>query len=229
MLEDPIRLPRIEAAWALRAAPHPDYPPQSRQFLVDDPQVLAGGDLRRSLDRALDQPSGLAQLGQMLFDRRDAEGALELFRRAKRWSPTAAAHHDAEAVALAALGRSEEAVIAMKAAQELAPGDPWIAYRLGLALAEIGAIDEAAAMLRRAVDLDRDLARAWYNLAHAYWKLERLDEALDAIQQAEDLEPSDPDTLSTRAGIHRTRRETTMAEEYEERSARAIEELRAAR
>jgi predicted CXXCH cytochrome family protein len=197
LLEDPLRLVRVEAAWALR-----------RELDVESP---AGRELVHSLEVDLDQPGGAlrravfhfdrARLDAERFDPQELERARAWLENAARWDPSSAVPHDRLAVVHSAAGRAQEAVRSLERARALEPQVPDYALRLGLALAEAGREEEAAVQMEEACRLDERFTRAWYNLALLRNELGRVEAALEAIDRAVRLEPSSPHYRTTRAAI----------------------------
>jgi predicted CXXCH cytochrome family protein len=146
LLDDPSRMVRIDAMWALRASL--------------DLATTRGQELMTYLDQRQDQPTGTLQLGQMMFDRGELDEAERLIRRTLDWEPRAADPRRALAVILQMKGDAEGAIAELKLAETLAPTNPEFAYSLGLAYAEGGNLPEAIAALERATKADAAFARA---------------------------------------------------------------------
>lgn len=193
LLKDPVRLVRLDAAWALSA-----------QLPADAP---ARRDLDEYLALTLDQPSGRLRLGQDKANRGDLAGAESEMTRAAQWDPFSPAIRDAHGMVLAALGRANEAGAEFRRAAELSGrgGGP-SAFRAGLAFAETGQASEAENAFRLAVQCDPKLHRAWYNLGLLLAQQQRLAEATQALEQAERAAPGESDypyalaTVCLRAG-----------------------------
>ncbi len=188
LLEDPVRLVRVDAAWALRERL--------------DMQSRAGQDLMAMLRRQSDQPPALMQMGQLAYDRGEHEEAKRLFRRASVWEPRSPAPLRALAIVLQAQGRAAEAVEPMRRAAELAPEDAHLAYNLALAQAEAGQLAEAVGSLEQAVRIDPAFGRAWYNLGLAQAQLGRTEAAIGSLRLAEAAPAATPDYAYARATIH---------------------------
>lgn len=187
LLNDPVRLVRIEAAWSLRAS-----------LETNSPAAL---ELRSYLEFNNDQPSGALQLGTYLMDRGDLEKAAECFARAVRWDGGSAPLRHAWAVALSLQGKRDDAVRELETACRLAPREAEYSFKLGLAYNEAGKLAQARASLEQAVKLDPQFAQAWYNLGLAYSALELPERALEALARTESLSPSSPTIPYARATI----------------------------
>lgn len=172
LLQDPVRLVRLDAAWAL------------------SPQLPAGSSIRAELDAylslTLDQPSGRVRLGQDLANRGDLNGALREIERALQWDAHSPGIYETQAAVLVGLGRVSEAAVAYYQAAELAslPAAPALALQAGLAYAEAGRMAEAENSFRFAVQRDETFHRAWYNLGLLFAHAGRLPEAAEALETA---------------------------------------------
>lgn len=180
LLQDPVRLVRIDAAWALSA-----------QLPADSP---ARKELDDYLALTLDQPSGRMRLGQDKANRGDLAGAEAEMALAVRWDPHSPPIREAHGFVLAAQGRAGEAGTEFYRAAELAGarGGP-SAFRAGLAFAEANRMTEAENSFRFAVHCDPKLDRAWYNLGLLLAQTPRLAEAAEALRQAERAAPAEAD------------------------------------
>jgi len=179
LLEDPVRLVRVEAAWAL----HAEVPLESR----------AGQDLCNFLDQSADQPAGLLQAAVLKLDRGNSAAALPLLRQAIAWDGRSAPLRHAYATALSLTGDSAEAARQLEQACQSEPRNAGLRFDWGLALGETGELERALETFRKAVALDPRFARAWYNLGLAASHLGKTAEAVEALQRAERLEPDSAD------------------------------------
>lgn len=91
--------------------------------------------------------------------------------------------------ALKQLGRTTEAIIAMKHAVKLLPHDPEILNNLGVTLENSGYLTESETFLRRALDLDGDFAEAHNNLGVTLRSQGRLKESEQCFRHALQLQP----------------------------------------
>lgn len=180
LLQDPVRLVRLDAAWAL-----------SPTLAADSP---ARAELDRYLALTLDQPAGRLRRGQDLANRGELVAGEKEIAAAAAWDPRSAGILDAHGMVLAALGRSAEAGTRLYRAAELA-GERGgsSAFRAGLAFAEAGRTVEAENSFRLAVRSDPRLDRAWYNLGLLLAQSGRTAEAIDALRTAEATAPTSAD------------------------------------
>lgn len=173
LLQDPVRLVRLDAAWALSA-----------QLSADSPNRA---ELDAYLALTLDQPAGRVRLGQDLANRGDLAGALRQIGRALQWDARSPGIFETQAEVLVGLGRVGEAAAAYYRAAELAPREtaPALALQAGLGYAEAGRLVEAENSFRLAVRRDATFARAWYNLGLLLAHGGRGTEAVTALENAE--------------------------------------------
>jgi predicted CXXCH cytochrome family protein len=191
-LQDPVRLVRLDAEWALSA----ELPENS----------TARRELDSCLALSLDQPSGQVRLGQDLANRGRFVEAEKSMRLAAQWDPNSPGIYEALGFVLNAQGLSQPAAAAFFRAAQLSPHDAISAYHAALAFAEARQPADAEVAFRLALDRDAKLDRAWYNLALLLAQTERLPEAEAALQKAESLAPTNADypyalaTVLLRAG-----------------------------
>ncbi|MBQ0829024.1 tetratricopeptide repeat protein [Streptomyces tagetis] len=100
------------------------------------------GDAAAAAGTPAERAAYLEQAGRLAFERGDREKALRYAREALREGPDQAAARAGEARALAALGRTEEAVSAYRAAYAARPGAEY-ARELGELFASLGREPEA--------------------------------------------------------------------------------------
>jgi len=192
LLRDPVRLVRLDAAWALSTT------------------LAAGTPERAELDAymalSLDQPSGRLRLGQDFANRgRMAEAEKEMLL-AVEWDPFSPGIRDALGFVLNARGYPLQAAAQFFRSAQLSPTDAQAAYRAALAFAEAGRLPDAEVAFRLTVERDPRFARAWYNLGLLLAQTERLPEAVTALAKAESLASNTPDypyalaTVLLRAG-----------------------------
>jgi tetratricopeptide (TPR) repeat protein len=187
LLKDPVRLVRVDAAWALRASL--------------ETNSAAGQDLAWYLKHNADMPSAMLQKGVFLMDRGDPEAALAEFRRAVSWDGGSAPLRHALAVALSLQGNTAEAVQELQAACRLSPQDPEMHFKLGLAFNEAGRPRDATQSLEKAVQVEPRFGKAWYNLGLAYSAQQKDLAALEALGKAEQLNPGAAQIPYARATI----------------------------
>ena len=95
-------------------------------------------------------------------------------------------------IALAGLGRLDEAIVAFRRAIQIAPESPEAHNNLGNALRERGRFDEAVAACRRALELKPDFAEALVNLGASVAAQGQLEQAIAAYRRALEIKPDLP-------------------------------------
>ena|SRR5579883_621808 len=99
----------------------------------------------------------------------------------------------ADADALRAQGKLDEAVPAYKKAIDADRNNLDLYNTLGETLYQLKRFDEAAAVFQKATERDPSYAFGWFNLARCYRKLDKRAEAVDAYKHYIALKPEDPD------------------------------------
>ena len=187
LLQDPSRLVRLDAEWALTS------------------ELPAASPERRELDAYLalsaDQPTGRLRIGQDLFNRGRAADAEAPLRKAVEWDANSPGLYDVLGTVLDALGRPAEAAGALWRSAQLNSADAPSAFSAALAFAAAGKISDAELALREALRRDPRHDRAWYNLGLLFAQTNRAAEAIDALQRAESLAQRVADYPYARATI----------------------------
>ena len=166
--------------------------PQVVQVYVDQGALLAGtGEFEAALesfqaglriepdDRDLGFNAAVAALRLNRFD-----VAAGHARRVVENHPRDVDARLLQASALDRLNRHAEALSALQAADNLAPGNPRILYSLGNQYQRTGQAEQAVDAYRQAVRKDKKLLPAHFNLGAVLFELGRLDEALAAYEIA---------------------------------------------
>jgi predicted CXXCH cytochrome family protein len=188
LLQDPVRLVRLDASLALTA------------------ELPADSASRRELDAYLnltrDQPVGLTRIGLDWANRGNLAEADAQLTHASAWDSTSSALRDYLGQIKIARQLPAEAAAQFAEAARLAPSDGQAAYRTALAYAEAGATPEAERWLRQSVQRDPNLDRAWYNLGLLLAQKGDVPAALEAIAKAEKINPNTPDYPYAAATLH---------------------------
>ena len=93
-------------------------------------------------------------------------------------------------LALAGMGRTDEAIAHYRKALRIKPDFAKAAYNLGVALESQGRLDDAIAEYREAARIDRNHAEIHNNLGYALYRLGRRDEAIAEYRQALEIDPN---------------------------------------
>ena len=146
LLQDPVRLVRHAAAWALASVPE-TYP-----LLKKDSRALA--EVEATARHQADQPVGAMQLAALAAARGDSAEADRQFERAIRMDPASPVPYMDYAVHLARTDRPLKALEKLLACTKIAPQNAEAQYRLALILAELAQYSAALTALDRAVTAD---------------------------------------------------------------------------
>ncbi|GAM11704.1 putative UDP-N-acetylglucosamine--peptide N-acetylglucosaminyltransferase SEC [Geobacter sp. OR-1] len=129
----------------------------------------------------------LAQ-GISLAEAGDNAGAVREFSRCTELEPTRSEGYCYLGESLAALGKSDEAISALKQSISLSPDvDALIA--LGDLYFEVGDHKQAIQQYKKVAEVDPKNADAYVNIGLVYSKMERIDEAIKAYEAALEIEP----------------------------------------
>jgi eukaryotic-like serine/threonine-protein kinase len=138
--------------------------------------------------KALQLDDGLASahavLGFIRLCRLEWPGVMEELERAIQLNPGDANNHHWYALALAAAGRSQEAISEMKLAQELDPRSLIINANLSWVWYLAGKNDEAVAQAEKTIAMDSTFPVAHGNLGQAFLAKRENQKALQELQQA---------------------------------------------
>jgi tetratricopeptide (TPR) repeat protein len=188
LCDDPVRLVRLDATWALRGErdrKHPSY-----------------AELAEYLDAICDQPAGALRKAQFALDEKRLDDALSWSAKAAAWDATSGESHQIHAVVLNMAGKRDEAMAELRKAGEVDPKNAQHPFMLALLCGEAGQSDEVIVQLKRAVAIDPGFGRAWYNLGLALAGREQLAESIAALLRAEELAPGTPEIPYARATVH---------------------------
>lgn len=140
------------------------------------------------------QPDALHLLGQIALHQRDTARAESLFRQALAVLPQVAPLHLQHGLALRALRRPDEALVAFRRAVELDPALAEAYHQAGNVLKSLARFSEALVALRQAARLLPVSPAIWLNLGVAALETGANDEAIAAFRQALALEPTRAET-----------------------------------
>lgn len=187
LLDDPSRLVRIDAAWALQA--------ESRM----DRKAFA--ELRTYTDLHSDQPGGAMNQAQWAMTKGDFSSAEKWLKKAAEWDASSPLPLQNLGLFYNSRGRQQEALQAFTLAATRDPGNPTADYYAALIYAEQGQLDNAEARLTKALAADPEFARARYNLSLLQAQQMRVDDALTSMQRALEVEPENPEFLYAQATL----------------------------
>jgi predicted CXXCH cytochrome family protein len=187
IVRDPVRLVRLDAAWAaaLRGLP-----------VADEEEI------RAYLANQSDQPTGALKQAQFALAQGRNSEAVAWARKSTDWDRSSPAAREMLAMVLFATGDTTGARQAFEEAIAIEPGNAGPAFSLALLLAEEGDLTGAIAAFEKAVAADEGFGRAWYNLGLAYSQYGDPRKALAALERAESATPGSADPAYAAATIH---------------------------
>ena len=202
----------------LRAAVSQSFRPREAM-----PKARAAAEKALALDDSLSEAH--AALGQVLvvYEWKREEGLREL-RRAMELNPNDQNATHWYAMALAGLGRFDEALAQIQRARDIDPLAVIVDANIGFILYRAGRYAEAVTHLRRTVATEPDFVMSRYRLALACEAHGLLDEALEHFRA---MHPSDDDPLAF-TGIARTLALMGRHAEARQQLARVLEIARTA-
>jgi Flp pilus assembly protein TadD len=130
---------------------------------------------------------------QFLQDEREWAAAVPAWKIAAAKHPTDARPHNYMGVALAALGKTPEAIEEYNKSLELNPDSSRTHNNLGSALAQEGRFDEAMVQIRKAVELNPDGGVEHINLGHLLDATGHRQEAIQELKKGIELAPKNSD------------------------------------
>jgi tetratricopeptide (TPR) repeat protein len=181
----------FDAAKVLADYPNPHDPGQLARHLLALQAVFV----------TLEDEECLFALGNAFYNRSEYGKALAAYDEALTLRPDAADTWYNKGVALALLGRGEEALVACDRALALRPDDANTWHNKGFALGQLGRYEEALAVYDEALALRPDDAATWNSKGYALLLLERHEDAVSAIDRALALEPENADWWDSRGEI----------------------------
>jgi len=188
LLQDPVRLVRLDAALALTD------------------ELPATSSARTELDAYFnltrDQPLGLVRIGFDQANRGQLDDAAVTLERAAKWDPSSSGLQEQRGQLDLVRRRPADAAARFIEAARLAPADALPAYYAALAFAEAGQLADAEGSLRTAVQRDPALDRAWYNLGLLLAQKGDRADGLAALATAEKVNPRTPDYPYAAATLH---------------------------
>ena len=128
---------------------------------------------------------GCAYMNQQLFEK-----AQKAFAEALAHDPNLTIAKLNEGVALAGIGKADDAKQALTEAAKLVPKDPHVWYSLGLLDKNSADPQDAVIDFKRVIELDDSDADTWYFLGTVYSQLREFPKAIDAFQHALKLNPN---------------------------------------
>jgi TolB-like protein/Tfp pilus assembly protein PilF len=157
----------------------------------------------------------------------DWTGGEREFKRAIELNPNYSTAHHWYGLALANMGRSDEAFAELKRAHDLDPLSLVIMASTGWTLFKARRYDEAIAQFQKALEMDQNFGRAHWGIAEPYALKGDYDKAIAELQKARQLDES-PSTLAllaetyARAG-QRSESQRLLAELLQQRKLKYVD------
>ncbi|MBI2504364.1 MAG: tetratricopeptide repeat protein [Candidatus Latescibacteria bacterium] len=149
--------------------------------------------LRKALQLKPDYADAWAELGNLLFDQGDGQGAEEAYTQALRFNPSLEGVHYNLGNVAQGRGEWEAAIAHYQDALRCNPRYAEARNNMGQAFEAQGRRIEALAEYRQALALNPELAQAWYNLAVALEREGEAQEAGAAYRRCRTLLLADPE------------------------------------
>lgn len=204
LLNDPIRLVRLRAAWSMRDA-LPSTTGNRKELL-------------ESLNFNADQPAGAASMGQWYYAQRDVKLAETWYRKAISWDRFSPPLYEDLALMQNASQNPQGALATLNEGLKSIPSAPTLLSMKALLLAEGGDLKGAESAFQEALAKEPWMSRNWYNLGLLYAQQERLEEAVKALQKAEEIDKESPDMPFALATIYLRQNNRTAAIEAARRA-----------
>jgi Flp pilus assembly protein TadD len=190
LLDDPVRMLRIDAARALA-----EVPPE-RMTAAQRAALARGLDEYRAAQRAnADWPQGHMNLGVLDVALGDLAGAEREYRTALRLMPAFVPAYVNLADLYRVQGRDAEGEQLLRSGLALDPQDGDLHYALGLLLGRQRRLPEAVEMLWRAAQLRPDVARYSYAYAMALDATGERERAIAVLEAARARRPGDRELI----------------------------------
>jgi TolB-like protein/Tfp pilus assembly protein PilF len=150
---------------------------------------------RAAVARALELDDSLAEahtsMAYLKYDYEwDWAGSEREFKRAIELNPNYATAHHWYGLALANMGRLDEAFAELKRAHDLDPLSLVIMASTGWTLYEAHRYDEAIVQFQKSLEMDQNFARAHWGIAEPYALKGDYDKAISEVQKARQLDDS---------------------------------------
>jgi tetratricopeptide (TPR) repeat protein len=210
LLDDPVRLVRIEAGRALASS--------RAELDAGHAKLLdrAVGELKDALELNADQPQAHAALGALYAELGMMKEAQAAYETALAVGPYFIPIYINLADLYRAQGRDDEAAAMLRRGLNQAPDDASLHHSLGLTLVRQKKIDEALAELQRAHEIAPAESRYAYVYGVALNSTGRRDDALAVLEKARAAHPADADILIALSTMHRDAGDAAKATLYAE-------------
>jgi tetratricopeptide (TPR) repeat protein len=171
-------------------APNPQGQRQRRPSTIDETIAKA------QHGRVNITPAKAIEMAGQLYSRRQYAQAERVCRQIIAARPGNADAHNILGVSLAALGRMDDAVAALKRAVKINAGAASYQANLGEILRQAGRLDDAAKAIQEAIKLDPNNAQAHNNLGIIQYERKQFADAVASYRRALELRPTMAEALN---------------------------------
>ncbi len=165
------------------------------------PKAIAAAEKALEIDGTLAEAHASLAFARMQYEW-DWPAAERSFRKAIELDPNYATAHHWHSIYLESVGRTDQAVVAAKRAQQLDPVSMIITAQLGQALYFARHYDEAIQEIRKALDMDPNFVRGHLFLGLNYEQKRMYKEAVAEIQRALELSGGSANVLGALGHVH---------------------------
>ncbi len=151
--------------------------------------TLAEKNVEKALLREPQLAEAYASLGRVFALRGDPDGALAAYDKALAINPSLAEVHVWRYLTLKSLQRYDDAMTALRAAQELDPESPLVLYNMGVEHSAVGEADEAYEYFEKLMQQDADNPLGYRGMADAAFRNKELARAARYWREAMALTP----------------------------------------
>ena len=182
-----------------KAAPAPNNSPATRAGASGNPQQAQRARGPSTVDETIAKaqegrvnvaPAKAVEMAGQLYSRGQYAQAERVCSQIISSRPANADAHNIHGVSLAALGRREDGIAALKRAIKLNGNAASYHANLGEILRQAGRLDEAAEAIERAIELDPNNAQALNNLGIIHYERKQFAEAVASYRRALELQPN---------------------------------------
>ncbi len=211
LLQDPVRLVRMEAARILASVPVGDLPAAQRRVLA-----AAGKEYVASQHASAERPEAQTNLGNFYAAQGERQPALAAYRRALELAPYYLPAYINLADFYRRLGREDDALELLQNAVALNPDNATVHHALGLSLVRLQRYQAALDELGLAARLEPGDASFAYVYAVALNSMGQAQQAIQVLQQSLQQHPRNRDILGALVSFLRDSGDIAAAGRYAE-------------
>lgn len=212
MLEDPVRVVRIETASVLAGIPAGDLSAEQRALLDKALQEYVEAQQANA-----ERPEAQTNLGNLYAAQGDANRATTFYNAAIELEPTHMPAYVNMADLYRTQGKDAEAEKILRKASNISPNNAAVHHALGLTLIRQKRVDAAIEELRLAATLSPDTAQYVYVYGVALNSSGKPQQATLVLQGAHNRHPNNRDILNALVAFNRDQGNETAARNYAEK------------